>query len=292
MKDKKSHGQATSPRLFRLFSITTASSWLFLFAFVPLLMAFCISFLSPDNQHFFRLPVTLSNYFAVFNPLFANIMWRSLWMAAITTFICLLLAYPFAYILAQSRAIYKPLFICLMIIPFWTSSVIRIYAIIALIKARGLLNALLLHLGLIHQPLQLLFTHTAVFIGLVYNLLPYMILPIYTSIEKLDSNMIEAARDLGASNLRIFRQIMIPSTLPGIITGIILVCLPAMTLFYIPDLLGGARSILLGNLISTQMLTLRNWPLGCATSVMLTVIMLAILSFSHRAKQRQVRKSR
>lgn len=276
-----------SDRLFKAFSIGTVFTWLCLFAFVPLCLAFAISFMHSDSEHFFRLPFTVSNYQQVFSPIFTNIIIRSLWMSLVTTLICLIIAYPFAYILAQLPSRTKPLFLCLMIIPFWTSSIIRIYAIIALIKARGLLNALLLHLGLIHHPLHILFSQNAVFIGLVYNLLPYMILPIYTSIEKLDDNVIDAARDLGAKPLTIFRKIMIPMTTPGIVTGIILVFLPAMTLFYIPDLLGGAQSLLLGNLITTQMLTLRNWPLGCATSVMLTMIMLLLLTAFAKYKARK-----
>ena len=264
-------------RFFKTFSIGLLSSWLTVFALIPLLFAFAISFLSSDDTHFFKWPLTLLNYGQVFDPLFLHIISRSLWMSVITTLICLLLAYPFAFALAHIKSSLKPLLLCLMIIPFWTSSIIRIYAIMAVIKTRGILNTLLLHLGIIHQPLHMLFTQYAVFIGLVYNLLPYMILPIYTNIEKLDKRLIDAARDLGANRFTIFVKIILPITMPGIIAGVILVFLPTMTLFYIPDLLGGAQSMLLGNLISTQMLTIRNWPLGCATSIILTVIMFILL---------------
>lgn len=165
-------------------------------------------------------------------------------------------------------------------IPFWTSSLIRTYAIMILIKAKGLLNSFLLWLGIIHHPLQLLYSTPAVIIGLIYSLLPFMILPLYSSIEKLDHSLIEAARDLGASKFRVFYKIIIPLTKPGIIGGILLVFLPAMTLFYIPDILGGAKSMLLGNLIENQFLQITNWPLGAATSTLLLVFMtLLILAF-------------
>lgn len=274
-------------RFFKSFSISLVSFWLIFFAFIPLLLALGISFLSSSETHFFQWPITAENYARVFNPLFIHIIWRSLWMSMITTLLCLLIAYPFAYILANVTSAYKPLLLSLMIIPFWTSSIIRIYAIIALIKTRGILNTALLHLGIIHHPLHLLFTQTAVFIGLVYTLLPYMILPIYSHIEKLDTRLIEAAKDLGATPKTIVSKILLPITSPGIMAGVILVFLPTMTLFYIPDLLGGARSILLGNLITSQMLNLRNWPLGCATSIMLTAVMLVLLCLYHNTQPKK-----
>ncbi len=144
---------------------------------------------------------------------------------------------------------------------------------LAILKTHGMLNTLLLSLGIIEQPLQILFTNTALMIGLVYNLLPFMILPLFANLERLDFRLIEAAKDLGANFLTIFWRILLPLTIPGIMGGIVLVFLPAMTLFYIPDLLGGAKSILLGNLIQLQFLATFNWPQGAATSVMLTVLM-------------------
>lgn len=272
-------------RFFKLFSISLLSLWLVIFALIPLLSTLGLSFLSFDDNHFFKWPLTLANYGQVLDPLFLHIISRSLYMSIFTTLICLLLAYPFAYILAQLPAGVKPFLLCLMIIPFWTSSIIRIYAIMALIKTRGILNTVLLHVGIIHQPLHLLFTQYAVFIGLVYNLLPYMILPIYTNIDKLDKRLIDAARDLGANRFTIFLKILLPITLPGILAGVILVFLPTMTLFFIPDLLGGAQSMLLGNLINVQMLTLRNWPLGCATSMVLTCLMFVFLGLQHYIQQ-------
>jgi spermidine/putrescine transport system permease protein len=147
------------------------------------------------------------------------------------------------------------------------------YALIIVLKANGLLNTILLWLGLIAQPLPLLYSNTAVFIGLVYTLLPFMILPLYAAIEKFDPCLMEAGYDLGASRLQVLRHILLPITLPGIIAGATMVFLPALGLFYVPDLLGGARSMLLGNLIKNQFLDARNWPLGAAASMTLTVLM-------------------
>jgi spermidine/putrescine transport system permease protein len=164
-----------------------------------------------------------------------------------------------------------------MIIPFWTSSLIRTYALIILFKANGLLNTFLLSTGLISEPLSILYTETAVFIGLVYTLLPFMILPLYASLLKLDRRLMEAARDLGATSRHVFFHIVLPLTLPGIIAGSTMVFLPALGLFYIPDLLGGARSMLIGNFIKNQFLTTSNWPLGSAASVVLTLLMFLLL---------------
>ena len=201
-----------------------------------------------------------------------------------------MIGYPFAYIIAQSKPFTKNLLLLLVIVPFWTSSLIRSYAMITLLKTKGLVNSLLLSLGIIHTPLQILYTNTAVIIGLVYNLLPFMILPLFANIERLDRNLLDAARDLGANWLTAFRRVIIPMTLPGILGGCMMVFLPAMTLFYIPDLLGGAKSMLLGNLIQDQFLFSNNWPGGAAISMILTAIMAIILWVywrNSKAKDRQ-----
>ena len=174
----------------------------------------------------------------------------------------------------------------LVVIPSWTSSLIRTYAIMIILKAKGLLNTLLLTLGLIHEPLQLLYSQTAVLVGSVYDLLPFMILPLYTNIEKLNPEYLEAARDLGAHWFTTLIKIILPLTTPGIISGSVLVFLPAMTMFYIPVLLGGAKNILIGNLIEYQFLSANNWPFGTAISTVITLFMclLIYLYWSHTQK--------
>lgn len=258
---------------FKYISISTIWLWLALFALIPFAVILIASFLSQGSSQMLQLPFTLSNYAHLFNEVYVRIFLKSLYLAAITTLFCLVLAYPFAYSLARSKSHYKHLLLLLTIIPFWTSSLIRSYAIVALLKTHGIINSFLLYLGIIHTPLQLLYTNTAVLIGLVYNLLPLMVLPLYANIERLDQQLIEAARDLGASKFTIFYKILLPLSIPGILAGSMIVLLPAMTLFYIPDLLGGAKSMLLGNLIQDQFLFANNWPLGSAISIILTLIM-------------------
>lgn len=258
---------------FKFISLTTIWIWLSFFV----LFAFCItivaSFLSQSQGHIFNLPFTLANYQQIFTSVYLKIFLKSVYLALLCTGICLLLGYPFAYFLARMQSQHKDFLLLMLVVPFWTSSLIRSYAIIGIIKTKGLLNSFLLAIGVIHQPLQLLFTDTAVITGLVYNLLPFMILPLYANLEKLDMRLIEAAKDLGADTFTIFKRVILPLSMPGIISGTILVLLPAMTLFYIPDLLGGAKSLLIGNLIEYQFLVAHNWPLGSAVSVILTALM-------------------
>ncbi len=262
---------------FKTSSLFIVWSWLFLFALLPFCLIVAASFMSHSDEHFIQLPITLKNYSQLNNPLYLHIFEKSFVIAGIATFLCLLLGYPFAYLIARMQNRFKNIFILLVIIPFWTSSLIRSYALIALIKAKGILNSILISLHLIQHPLPILFTNTAVMIGLVYNLLPFMILPIMTNVERLDHHLIDAARDLGANSFTTFRKIIIPLTMPGIIAGSILVFLPAMTIFYIPDILGGAKSILLGNLIQNQYLIAQNWPFGSAISTVLTFILAMLI---------------
>lgn len=264
-------------RLFRSVSITSISLWLGLLAFIPLLLVLVTSFLSHSNSTLIVWHATFSNYDRLFSSIYMRIVTRSLALATISTFFCLVIGYPAAFIMARLSSRKKSLLLLLMIIPFWTSSLIRTYAMLAILKTKGLLNTFLLSTGLIHHPLQLLYSNTAVLIGTVYNLLPFMILPLYANIEKLDGRLIEAARDLGASRFRLFTRVVLPLTSPGILAGCLLVFLPAMTLFYIPVILGGAKSLLLGNLIQNQFLSLRDWPGGAATSIILTVVMLTLI---------------
>lgn len=271
---------------FKGLSISVSWAWFAIFSLIPVGLIVGISLMSHNARHFYTLPFTIQNYLDLLNPLTLRIFLRSLSLALLATVLCLLISYPFAYCLSTSHPRYKPTLLLLVIIPFWTSSLIRTYAIMAILKAKGLLNSLLLALGMISQPLQILYSNTALIIGLVYTLLPFMILPLYSNMEKLDHSLIDAARDLGAKRLRIFFSILIPMTLPGIASGSLLVFLPAMTLFYLPTLLGGAKSITLGNVIQNQFLVSTNWPMGAATSTILMVIILVVFAlFRSLSKQ-------
>lgn len=263
----------TQDKTFQRFSLGTVWLWLISFALVPTALVFITSLLSQGDTELIRLQLTFENYKDFFNPLYLRIFLNSFILASACTLTCLILAYPFAYIVARMPPHYKGLLLILVIIPFWTSSLIRSYAIVAILKTHGILNSVLLWAGIISHPLQLMYTSTAVLIGLTYSLLPFMILPLYANIEKLDTRLIDAARDLGANKIQIFFRVLLPLSLPGILAGSILVFLPAMTLFYIPDLLGGAKNLLLGNLIQNQFLSTRNWPMGSTVSVVLTALM-------------------
>lgn len=262
---------------FKIFSLSAVWAWMFLFALLPFVLIFGASFLSHSDNSLLELPLTLQNYRQLDNPIYLRIFENSMLIAGAATFICLLLGYPFAYIVTRMHGFWKSLCLMLVIIPFWTSSLIRSYALIAIIKGKGVLNTVLLALGIIHEPLSLLFTNSAVIIGLVYNLLPFMILPIMTNIERLDYRLVDAARDLGANRFTTFRRVIIPLSMPGIIAGSILVFLPAMTLFYISDILGGAKAILAGNLIQNKFLIAENWPMGATLSIMLTLILILLI---------------
>jgi spermidine/putrescine transport system permease protein len=260
-------------KLFKVSLVSSFSLWLTLFALLPLLLIALVSIMQQDTQMALNFRFTLANYAHVFDPLYVKIFLRSIGLALLCTLLCLLIAYPFAYGLARVGNKYKQLLLLLVIIPFWTSSLVRSYAMLALLKTKGLVNSVLLSLGIIDAPLQIIYTNTAVLISLVYNLLPFMVLPLYTNMEKLDYRLLEAARDLGANAFTTFVKVLLPLTVMGIVAGSILVFLPAMTLFYIPDFMGGAKSLLLGNLIQHRFLMSQNWPEGTALSMVLTVMM-------------------
>jgi len=270
-------------------AVGTIWFWLVAFALLPNLLVFVASFLQRGSDEFVAFAFTLGNYQRLLDPLYLGLLLDSFWLAAITTILCLLLGYPFAYLLTRMTPRWRPLLLLLVIIPFWTSSLVRTYAMVIVLKANGLLNQILLGLGLIDEPLELLYTEPAVILGMLYALLPFMILPLYATLEKLDHRLIEAARDLGAGQFTIFRRIIVPLTLPGIIAGSILTFLPGLGMFYVADLLGGAKALLVGNLIRDQFLSARDWPFGAAVSVMLTVLMGVLLAAYYLSSRRASR---
>ncbi|MEN4768035.1 spermidine/putrescine ABC transporter permease PotB [Duffyella gerundensis] len=263
--------------------ITLIVGWLLLFVFFPNLLIVGTSFLTRDDAHIISMVFTLDNYSRLLDPLYADVLMHSFNMALIATACCLLLGYPFAWCLTTLSARLRPLMLFLLIVPFWTNSLIRIYGLKLFLSTRGWLNDFLLSLGLIETPFRIMYTEQAVILGLVYILLPFMVMPLYSSLEKLDSALLEAARDLGASKLQTFWRIILPLTLPGIVAGSLLVLLPAMGLFFVADLLGGAKNLLIGNVIKSQFLNIRDWPFGAATSIVLTLVMGLLLLIYWRA---------
>ncbi|MBL1052615.1 MAG: spermidine/putrescine ABC transporter permease PotB [Escherichia coli] len=269
--------------------IVTIVGWLVLFVFLPNLMIIGTSFLTRDDASFVKMVFTLDNYTRLLDPLYFEVLLHSLNMALIATLACLVLGYPFAWFLAKLPHKVRPLLLFLLIVPFWTNSLIRIYGLKIFLSTKGYLNEFLLWLGVIDTPIRIMFTPSAVIIGLVYILLPFMVMPLYSSIEKLDKPLLEAARDLGASKLQTFIRIIIPLTMPGIIAGCLLVMLPAMGLFYVSDLMGGAKNLLIGNVIKVQFLNIRDWPFGAATSITLTIVMGLMLLVYWRASRNSSR---
>ncbi|HBB52602.1 MAG TPA: spermidine/putrescine ABC transporter permease [Legionellales bacterium] len=248
--------------------------WLFIFSFLPAIMLFVLSFMTPDIKSIAKLPLTFHHYLTLIEPLFLKIAWRSFYLAGFATLICLIISYPFAYFVLQIKN--KAIVVILILIPFWTSSLIRTYAMVDLLKWHGTINSILLKLHLIDTPLHMLYSNSAVLLGLVYNLLPFMILPIYNGMQTIDFRCIDAAKDLGAKPIQIFLKVFWPQSQKGVISGMLMVFLPAMTLFYIPNILGGAKSILIGNLIQNEFLFLNNWPQGAASSTLLSFILIGL----------------
>lgn len=262
---------------FRRVVITLTLSWLAVMVVVPHLLVLFTSFMTADTQHLAVWPATLAGYAKVFQPIYFDVFTHSLWQSGLATLVCLLIGYPFAFILARQKPLRRNVMLVLMMLPFWTNSLIRTYAIKLILGKKGLVNTMLVGGGLIDQPLNLLYTEFAVIFGLVYILLPFMVLPLMASFDQLSKEYIEAARDLRANAWQRFWNIYLPLTSPGIVAGCLIVFLPAMGMFYVADLLGGATNLLLGNVIKNQFLVVRDWPFGAAFSVTLIVIMALML---------------
>ncbi|HKI03413.1 MAG TPA: ABC transporter permease [Thermoanaerobaculia bacterium] len=275
-------------------------TWLVLgiFFLVPLALMLAVSFAErgtyggirpiADLGEYVRSGAFLGNYARSLGAIYLKIGWRSLWMAVLTTVFCLVVSFPIAYylaILAPRR--WKGLLLGLVVVPFWTSFLVRTYAWMFILRTEGLINLVLMGTGLLDHPLEMLYTQTAVMIGLVYGELPFMILPLYASLEKLDRSLLEAASDLGAGSRQSFWRVTVPLSLPGIVAGIVLVFIPSLGQFVVSDLLGGARSMLLGNLIQNQFAVARNKPFGSALAFEMTAaVLLLLVAYAVYARRR------
>ena len=272
-------------RKFQNITVAVIFAWLIFFVLIPNLLVFTVSFLSKDSSNFYAFTYTFESYTRMFEPLYAQVVWNSLYMSSIATVICLIIGYPFAFMIAKIEPKYRAILLFLVVLPFWTNSLIRIYGMKIFLGVKGILNEALLGLGFISEPIRILNTEAAVIIGLVYLLLPFMILPLYSAIEKLDHRLLEAAKDLGANAFQRFIKVIIPLTMPGIISGCLLVLLPAMGMFYVADLLGGAKVLLVGNVIKSEFLISRNWPFGSAISIGLTILMAVLIFVYYKANK-------
>ncbi|HEY8514020.1 MAG TPA: ABC transporter permease [Candidatus Binatia bacterium] len=247
--------------------------WVAAFVVAPAAIMLLYSFARRGTLGGVVLELTLDNYAAAFRGAYAVILLRSVWYAALTTAICLVVGYPVAWTIGRASERWRGRLLALLMIPFWTSFLIRTYAWVTLLKSEGLVNALLLQVGLIAAPLEMLYTPGAVVLGLVYTFLPFMILPIYASVERLDRSLVEAAFDLGARPLAAFVRVVLPLTTPGIAGGVLLVFVPALGLYAVNDILGGGRVDMIGNVIENQFRgTARNWPFGAALGTLLLAL--------------------
>ncbi len=256
--------------------------WMGVFFLVPLGLVFAISFASRGTYGGIVWEFTSANYVDLLHPLYGKILGQSLWYATMTTVICFALGFPLAYVIARSPARWQPMLLLLVMLPFWTNFLVRTYAWMILLRHDGLFNRALMAMGITDVPLELLYTPTAVVIGLVYGYLPFMVLPIYVAVERLDPLLVDAAWDLYASSWAVLTRVVLPLTKPGIVGGCILVFIPSIGSFLTPDLLGGARSMMIGNLIQHEYLVVRDWPLGSAVSFVLMAIVMAAVMWYYR----------
>jgi spermidine/putrescine transport system permease protein len=257
-------------------------AWALAFVVAPALIMLIYSFAQRGTLGGVVYDFTLDNYRSVADPVYLQIVFRSIGYAAVTTAICLVAGYPVAYLIGRADERWRNLLLMAVMVPFWTSFLIRTYAWVTILKSEGLLNSLLIQLRLVAEPLEMLYTPGAVVLGLVYTFLPFMILPIYTSVEKLEGALIEAALDLGAGPLRAFSRVIVPLTSPGIAAGVLLVFVPALGIFAVNDILGGGRVDMIGNIIENQFKTARNWPFGAALGTSLLLSFAAIYFWVNR----------
>ncbi|MGL5541007.1 MAG: ABC transporter permease [Erysipelotrichaceae bacterium] len=249
--------------------------WIAIFIVIPMLLITVYAFTTQGNN-VATLHFTLDNFKKFFfDPIFIDVLVRSLRIALITTVLCILLGYPIAYIIANLRPKHAQIMILLVTIPMWINMLVRTYAWIGILAENGLINNLLTSLGL--PPLNLIHNDFAVTLGMVYNFIPFMILQIYTSLAKMDRSLINAANDLGANKLQTFLRVTLPLSLPGVISGITLVFLPSVSSFVIPKLLGGGGYVLIGNIIENQFITVGEWNFGSAVSLIMAVVIMISL---------------
>ncbi len=265
----------------RILCVAPAAVWVALFVFAPLAVVAAYSLLTRGAYGGLTPPWTLDSYERLADPLYLKILLRSFRIAGLTTLLCLVLGFPLALFLARSGP-RKNLYLALLMLPFWTSFLIRMYAWIFLLRDTGLINSVLLGAGLIREPLRLLYNEGAVILGLVYGYLPFMVLPVYAALERLDPHLVEAAADLGARPFSTVLRVLLPLARPGIVAGAVLVFIPCLGAYLTPDLLGGGKTVMAGNLIQNQFTSARDWPFGAAASLALMALVMLPLGVLFR----------
>lgn len=251
--------------------------WMSLFIVVPLMLIVAFSFSVKTSE---GLRFSLENFKRLMDPIYFKVFGRSISLAIQSTILCLLIGYPVAYIISKKPEHRRGMLIMLFILPMWMNFLLRTYAWLAILGKNGLLNNLLGIIGI--GPIDILYTNTAVLLGMVYNFLPFMVLPIYTSLLKMDQDLINAAYDLGASKITAFRKVIFPLSLPGVVSGITMVFMPAVSTFVISQLLGGGKELLIGNLIEQQFTTVGNWNFGSAISIIMMILILIAMAVTSK----------
>ena len=286
--------------------ISPGMLWILLFFNLPILIVLFISFVERGRAGSIRIPpvYTLENYVQLFNAcasefsgpecnplLYVGIFGHSVRIALIVTFWCIVLGYPLSYFVSRQRPLLRDALMVLVIIPFWSNFLVRTYALKQVLATEGLVNSFLMGLGLVNQPLEMLFNEFAVIVGLVYGYLPFAILPMYASIEKFDHSLMEAASDLGAPPWKAFLRVMLPMTLPGVIAALVLVFVPVVGAFITPDIMGGGKIEMIGTLINRQFGVSRNWPFGSAMSLILMLMVLIGVIAYFRSGSEETRRA-
>ncbi|MDY7012205.1 MAG: ABC transporter permease [Cyanobacteriota bacterium] len=259
--------------------------WLLLFFVVPLGIVLLYSFLERGTYGGVVWKLTLENYQRLHEVVYWVVLWRSVLWALLTTVACLLVGYPIAFFIATRPPRWRNALLLLIVIPFWTNFLVRTYSWMVLLRTEGVINVGLQSLGLIDHPIVRLFTPFAVVIGLIYGYLPFMILPLYSAIERFNFSLVEAAHDLGANDWRTFFRVILPLTLRGIVAGSLLVFIPSVGAFITPDILGGARTLMIGSLIQNQFLRSRNWPFGSVLSIIVMAVVVVPVVFYFRVAE-------
>lgn len=254
--------------------------WLGIFILIPLILVGYFAFTTGDSQNLQTFSFSIDNFKRFFTPIYLNVLYKSVNLALISTIICFLIGYPLAYIISKEKPRIRNVMILLVVIPMWMNFLLRTYAWLTLLGKNGIISKALSLIGL--NNVQLLYNDTTVLLGMVYNFLPFMILPIFSVLIKMDNRLLEAARDLGANSRTVFRKIVFPLSLPGVVTGITMVFIPAVSTFVISALLGGNKSTLIGNLIEQQFRYTNDWHFGSAMSIILMIFILIAIAFSSK----------
>lgn len=259
-------------RLFKFIFASPVVLYSILLIFVPLVYIFIISFFKNDGYGGMITSFSLQNYIQLFDLVYVKIFMQSILIALIVTFICILITYPFVIAISHKSKIMQKVLMTLVMVPFLTNSLVRMYGWIVLLRKYGVINKLLLDLNIIDNPIHLMYNNFGIIIGMVYTLLPFMILPLYNAVSSIDKSLIEASNDLGASKMKIFSNVILPMTKSALFNGSLMVFTPVLGYFFIVDICGGGKIMILGNLIKNQFLTARNWPFGASVSVVLLII--------------------